>query len=75
MQRTLTCLAVLATVSIGTAQHPFIGVWHFDEQSGLTAADSGPNGNHGTLVNFSNDPAQWITGMHGNALALDGTDD
>ncbi|MDE3100296.1 MAG: immunoglobulin domain-containing protein [Verrucomicrobiota bacterium] len=44
-----------------------IGLWHLDEGSGTTTADSA--GSHpGTLVNS---PA-WVTGVHSNALDFNG---
>lgn len=68
------CLALPVFFAAGLgAQSPVIGIWKFDETAGLTAADSGPLGNNGNLVNFFNDPAQWVPGRFGNALQFDGT--
>ncbi|MEN3356104.1 MAG: hypothetical protein V7637_86 [Mycobacteriales bacterium] len=46
------------------------GVWHFDEGTGDTAADSSPNEAAATLRG-----ATWTQGAAGAALALDGTAD
>jgi len=46
-----------------------VGYWKFDEGSGNIAYDSSGNGNDGTLINNP----QWIDGIDGNALLLDGT--
>ena len=68
------CLALPVFFAAGLgAQRPVIGIWKFDETAGLAAADSGPLGNGGNLVNFFNDPAQWVPGRFGNALQFDGT--
>ena len=48
-----------------------MGIWHFDEGSGMVAYDSSGYGNNGTLTNG---PA-WTTGKFGNALSFDGVDD
>jgi hypothetical protein len=48
-----------------------VGLWHFDEGTGVIAVDSSGNGNNGTLVNG---PA-WVGGNVGTALSFDGTDD
>ena len=47
---------------------PSVGCWKFDEASGLTAADSSPTGNHGTLQGG----VTWATGRIGSALSFDG---
>ena len=54
-----------------------VGLWHFDETSGITAADSSVNGNHGTLVNMDI-PNCWVNGQSsgfGKALSFDGSND
>ena len=49
--------------------------WYpFEETSGLTAFESG-GGKPASLINFTNDPSQWVAGRAGNALAFDGADD
>jgi hypothetical protein len=68
-------LAAAVAVAALPAQNPVVGVWRFDETQGFTAADSGPLGNHGTLLGFTNDPQQWVPGRLGNALSFDGLDD
>ena len=70
-----TTFALVTISTLVSAQVPVIGIWELDEASGLVANDVGPAGNHGTLVNFTNDPAQWTPGAFGNALTFDGIDD
>jgi len=53
----------------GAGAGSLVGYWKFDEGSGNIAHDSSGNGNDGTLVNNP----QWIDGISGNALILDGT--
>lgn len=67
--------AGLSLCGILGAQAPVVGIWNFDETSGLVAGDSGPAANHGTLNGFTNDPAQWVPGVSGNALSFDGVND
>jgi len=45
-----------------------ISEWKFDESSGDTAIDTGPGGNHGTLVNS---PTR-VNGIKGKALSFNG---
>jgi hypothetical protein len=46
--------------------------WDFEEGSGAIAHDtSGPNANHGTLDNYTDD-AQWVAGRFGGGLAFTG---
>jgi hypothetical protein len=71
----LTPLTALALVPALAAQSPVLGIWDFDETAGLTANDSGPLANHGSLLGYANDPAQWTPGVRGNALTFDGVDD
>ena len=47
-----------------------VGLWHFDGD----ALDSSGNGNDGTLHNFVS-PHGWVSGMFGQALSFDGSDD
>ena len=47
-----------------------VGLWHFDEGNGTTAADSSDYGNDGTIHG-----ATWTTGKPGSALKFDGNDD
>lgn len=47
-----------------------VGLWHFDETTGLTAADATTNNNTGTLTNFVGDNTQWVTGVSNGALAF-----
>ncbi|MCP4450428.1 MAG: discoidin domain-containing protein, partial [Planctomycetes bacterium] len=48
-----------------------VGHWKLDETEGLIAADSSGNENHGTLVGM--DGTEWIAGIMGGALMLDGS--
>ncbi|UCD15472.1 MAG: DUF2341 domain-containing protein [Candidatus Omnitrophota bacterium] len=48
-----------------------VGLWHFNEGSGMSAQDSSPSNNTGTLVNTP----VWIAGKFGRALNFDGTSD
>ena len=50
-----------------------VGYWHFDENNGMTAADSSGNGNTGTLTPILG--PLWTTGKYGSALQFDGVDD
>ena len=47
-----------------------VGHWKFDETSGTDAYDSSGNGHTGTVVG-----ATWVSGVSGNALSFDGTND
>ena len=53
------------------ADPSLVGLWHFDEGSGTTVADSSGNNNTLTLV----DGPVWTTGKVGGALSFDGVDD
>ncbi len=68
-------LAVLMLLTVAGAQSPMISHWKFDETAGLTASDSSPSANNGSLVAFTSGPAHWGAGIHGNALTFDGVDD
>ena len=48
-----------------------VGLWHFDEESGITAYDSSGNGNNGDLMGDTS----WTSGKFGNALYFDGDGD
>ncbi|MBD3649701.1 MAG: LamG domain-containing protein, partial [Alcanivorax sp.] len=50
-----------------------VGHWAFDENEGMTAADSSGSGNDGTLANMES----WArtTGVTGGSLGFDGIDD
>ena len=57
------------TTNIGTPS--LVAHWKFDEGTGTTSVDSSGNGNAGTLINGP----KWVSGVAGNALSFDGTDD
>ena len=59
-------LMLVPAASVGASPGPgIVGLWHFDEGIGSTAADSSGYGNDGTLSG----------GKFGNALSFDGSDD
>jgi hypothetical protein len=47
-----------------------VGLWHFDEDTGITAYDSSGNPNDGTIYG-----AEWVDGKFSKALFFDGEDD
>src|SRR6266540_2413754 len=59
------------SMSSVTGGSNLVAYWKFDEGTGTTAADSSGNGNTGTLANGPS----WTSGIAGNALYFDGTDD
>jgi len=52
------------------SQKGLVGYWRFDEETGSTAKDSSPYGNHGTIYG-----ATRVRGIIGKALSFDGVDD
>lgn len=58
-----------------------IGLWKFDENTGITVKDSNWRGNDGTMLDYlsgnsdGDTPPTWVSGKYGSALALDGNDD
>jgi hypothetical protein len=60
---TMLSMAFIAP-AVATPDSGLVGLWHFDEGKGSTAADSSGNGNTGTLSG----------GKFGNALCFDGND-
>jgi hypothetical protein len=68
-------LAVLAQVWNQDANGPApVAYWPLNETSGMVAAD-GMGFYDGSLVGFSEDNSQWVTGRLGGGLEFDGTDD
>jgi hypothetical protein len=68
---TATCAPVPVTVSNGGPVTGLMAAFGFDENGGLTAADSSGNGNTGSISG-----ATWTPdGRFGSALAFDGTND
>src|SRR6266511_1496066 len=63
--------ASFSQATTGTISSGLVAYWKFDEGTGTTAADSSGNGNTGTLANGPS----WTSGIAGNALYFDGTDD
>ncbi len=70
-----TDLTVLSQVWHQDATSPApVAHWSLNETTGSVAADSA--GSHdGTLLGFSGDDSQWVTGRLGGGLEFDGTDD
>jgi alpha-tubulin suppressor-like RCC1 family protein len=60
---------VLAT---HTATAALVSHWALNENTGITAADSGPAHNTGTLTNSGTGTIGWTTGIEGSAVALTG---
>ena len=56
-----------AEIDFGTC----VGAWLFNEASGTVAEDSSGMGNNATI----HGGAEWVDGMFGSALSLDGSDD
>ena len=78
----LICLIALCGIVLQTGQahadSTLAGYWKFDEASGSSAADSGANGNTGTLngdAQFSNAQLAPTNYDNSNALLLDGNGD
>ena len=68
-------LGLALPMATGASPGPgIVGLWHLDEGSGNITADSSGNGNDGTLLPTGLEPT-WVSGMFGNALSFDGTDD
>lgn len=67
------CLVLASVACCGAAGEipDCVAAWSFDEGTGTTAADSGPNKKDGTLTGGP----KWEEGKFGKALALDGQDD
>ncbi|MFC1794377.1 LamG domain-containing protein [Planctomycetota bacterium] len=67
----ISFILVLSLVPISEVKADLIGWWRLDDGSGTIASDSSNYGNDGTL---QGDP-QWIEGIFGGAVDLDGNDD
>jgi hypothetical protein len=54
-----------------------VGLWHFDEGSGLTTSDASENSNTGNIngATWIGTPPAWVDGKYGKALQFDGIDD
>jgi hypothetical protein len=79
-RKLLYCLCsfvLLLSLVLGSVAHAaipgLIGWYKLDDGSGTIATDSSGLGNHGTL-GPEGDP-QWVVGIRGGALDLDGNDD
>jgi len=62
------CACMLGSAPVASAE--LIGLWTFDEGTGVVVHDSSGNAIDGT---FQGNP-QWAAGMNGGALSLSGTD-
>ncbi len=63
------CGAPCSAVTCASCASGMSGLWHLDEGSGATSADSSGNGHTATL----NSSPTWVTGESGNALTFNGT--
>jgi len=71
-----TYLGVTRAIDVrpsGYLYRGLIGHWEFEDGSGSTAEDSSVNDNNATLRNMSD--SAWKSGVIGDALDFDGTDD
>ena len=68
---TYVMAAAVLLAGVGLTRADLVGHWRLDETSGTVAVDDSGNGNDGTL----NGNPQWVTGMIGGALELDGDGD
>lgn len=73
LRRGVACLLILGALTAGRVQAEanLVAHWTFDDGAGTTAADSSGNGLTGTLAGNP----QWVAGVAGGALALDGSGD
>ncbi len=69
----VAAILICSMINIVFAGDELVGVWSFDEGSGVTANDASGNSNDGSLINT--DATIWIVGKTGYGLSLDGTDD
>lgn len=60
--------AIVSVIEITNITVGLKALWHFDETSGLLAADATGNGNTGALFNFAGDDSQWVPSDHNGAL-------
>jgi len=51
-----------------------VGLWHMNENSGITSVDDSITGNDGTLFPIASEPI-WTSGVFGSGLDFDGIDD
>jgi hypothetical protein len=63
------CGTVCGAVTCASCGSGMSGLWHLDEGSGATSADSSGNGNTATL----NGSPTWVTGQSGKGLTFNGT--
>ncbi len=56
--------------STGPSVEGLVGLWHFNEATGITAKDASVNHNNGIVADGT-----WTTGVRGAALHFDGVDD
>jgi gliding motility-associated-like protein len=78
MKHIFACVFLIGTLHLGfvsfncTAEP--IGLWHFEEENGITVNDSSGNNNTGTLINM-NPLADRVDGKFGMGLQFDGDND
>lgn len=63
-------LVLVGPPSSSTLRDGLVGLWHLDEVTGTTVADSSGHGNDGKLSGFADPASVWIPGKFGNALAV-----
>ena len=66
----LVASLLISSVVLAANDPNLIGWWRFDEKGGDIIYDSSGYGNDGTILNG----ADFQTGLHSNALSLDGYD-
>jgi hypothetical protein len=66
-----SCGNVCSAVTCGSCGSTMAGLWHMDEGSGTTSADSSGSSHPLTL----NNGPTWTTGQSSNGLSFDGVDD
>jgi hypothetical protein len=66
---TITSAVAVVQLTPFALTNVLAGYWNFDDGSGSSiAADSSPNGNTATLVNFPDTTVEWVTGRINGAV-------
>jgi beta-fructofuranosidase len=63
---------VLFLVAVSLRAQSTLAVWHFDESSGLFSKESVGNSNFPVRNDFPKPESEWLGGVSGNALRLNG---
>jgi hypothetical protein len=69
----MTCGNACGAITCGSCDSGMLGLWHLDDGSGATAADSSGNGNNATLTNSPTWTTGHTGGMSDKALQFNGT--